>query len=187
MFKKLALFVCLTQLGLAAAANASGRVCFYEDMNFGKASFCLSGGQQINNLHDYGFWNDRISSVYVEGNLSVNMCTDSLFRGACTTIYQTVPNMWSLGANWNDTVSSISVTDNDYYPPNPPPPPGPYPPPGQRLPYGSYLQTCNSCQNNYPILQCSCRDMSGYMHWTSLDTRYCRSDIANINGQLRCN
>lgn len=143
MFKKLVLSCLLSPLAtvaIGANAQASGRVCFYEDDNFGKASFCLTGGQRVNNLHDTGFWNDRISSVSVEGNLSVNMCTDSEFRGACTTITQTVNSMWSLGANWNDSVSSISVADNDYYPPQPPPPPppphGPYPPPhGPYPPY----------------------------------------------------
>lgn len=121
MFKKLAVLCLLTTLGYIADAQASGRVCFFEDMDYRKASFCLVGGQVINNLHDMGFWNDRISAVSVEGNLAVNMCTDSQFRGACTTIYDSISNMWVLGANWNDTVSSISVTDNDYYQPQPVP------------------------------------------------------------------
>lgn len=59
--------------------------------------------------------------------------------------------------------------------------------PGGWLPSGSYLQTCYDCRMfGNSRLECACKDMQGNFRSTSLDVRNCRSDIANINGELRC-
>ena len=59
---------------------------------------------------------------------------------------------------------------------------------GNGLPPGSYRQTCYDCQVfGNDNLSCSCRTMRGDYLRTSLNYGYCRSEIANIDGYLRCN
>lgn len=51
---------------------------------------------------------------------------------------------------------------------------------------GSYLQSCNNIQQDGSLLIAACRDRAGNLRATRLDTRNCRGDIGNNNGQLTC-
>ena len=55
------------------------------------------------------------------------------------------------------------------------------------LPSGSYQQSCTNVWMNGSTLTASCSNNSGQLVRSSLDVNGCRGDIANINGQLRCN
>ena len=86
-----------------------GRACFYQDVNYGGASFCLDEGQQEVNLAQYPGWNDIISSIWMDNGISVTICINANFNG-CTDIVGNYPNLGNVwGANWNDTISSMRV------------------------------------------------------------------------------
>jgi hypothetical protein len=79
------------------------RVCFYEHVNYGGASFCARPGERISSL---GSWNDRISSIRVLGDAEALVCEHNNFRGRCVVIDRSVRN---LGPRGNDIISSIRV------------------------------------------------------------------------------
>ena len=79
------------------------RVCFYEHVNYGGASFCARPGERISSL---GSWNDRISSIRVLGNAEALVCEHNNFRGRCVVVDRSLRN---LGARGNDIISSIRV------------------------------------------------------------------------------
>jgi uncharacterized protein YraI len=56
-------------------------VCFYDRTRFRGASFCLGQGE---GLRDLGDWADRISSIDNPDGLSVQICTDTNYRGCRT-------------------------------------------------------------------------------------------------------
>ena len=86
-----------------------GRACFYQDANYQGAVYCLEAGQTMNNLANYPGWNDRISSIYIEGNVTVRICFNANYDG-CHDIVQSYPNLFNMdGGNWNDTISSMTV------------------------------------------------------------------------------
>jgi uncharacterized protein YraI len=79
------------------------RVCFYEHVNYGGASFCARPGERISSL---GSWNDRISSIRVLGNAEALVCEHNNFRGRCIVVDRSLRN---LGVRGNDIISSIRV------------------------------------------------------------------------------
>jgi len=65
-----------------------GRACFFEQVNFRGRSFCARAGESDRNLRG---WNNRISSIRVEGrNTRVDVCTQANF-GNCSTFRANVP------------------------------------------------------------------------------------------------
>ncbi len=124
------------------------------------------------------------------------------FRGTCDVFYE---DTYEIQAYCQDTYGRLiyndftekaycqaDIANIDGYlqctgntgTPNPPPP-GNWPSQGQ-LPAGSYEYSCQSCQADSVLLACNCLDSYGYTHYTSLNYRTCRSDIANVNGRLMC-
>lgn len=77
-----------------------GRVCFYEEFNYGGRSFCAAANDNERFLGN--FWNDRIRSARVEGNVSATVCTSSNFNGRCAVIDRSVRNLGML----SDDISS---------------------------------------------------------------------------------
>lgn len=58
---------------------------------------------------------------------------------------------------------------------------------GGTVPAGSYSQSCRDIRMRYNRLEAQCRDGNGNWNSTSLENPgQCTSDIANENGQLRC-
>lgn len=80
-----------------------GRACFYEDVQFRGRSFCLRQGESDASL---GRWENRISSIAVEGrSTTVLVCTDRGFRN-CSTFTRDVP---VLNFMLQQNVSSVRV------------------------------------------------------------------------------
>lgn len=79
------------------------RVCFYEHVNYGGDRFCARPGERISSL---GSWNDKISSIRVQGDAEALVCEHNNFRGRCVVIDRDVRN---LGRRGNDIISSIRV------------------------------------------------------------------------------
>ena len=92
----------LTVLGLAAAAQASAQITFYENDGFSGRSFSTS--RQITNFERQGF-NDRASSVVVFSE-RWEVCEDERFEGRCVVLRPgRYPSLSAMGLN--DRVSSV--------------------------------------------------------------------------------
>lgn len=109
---------------------ASARVCVYQHANFQGASLCWDTWDRGANDLDRTGMNDQISSIEMTQGEVVEVCKDAAFRGECRTYYSSVYN---LDAGFNDSISSLSIS-NAGRGPQPPPPgrPGPRPGPGPR-------------------------------------------------------
>jgi hypothetical protein len=80
-----------------------GTVCFYEHVNYQGARFCARPGQA--NARLMGAWNDRISSIRIQGRASLTVCEHWDFGGRCMTL---TSSRSSLGG-FNDLISSYRV------------------------------------------------------------------------------
>lgn len=78
-----------------------GEVCFYDRTRLRGANFCIEEGQ---GLRDLGDWTDRISSIENPDGLSVEICTDTRYRGC--RVYTTGAS--SLG-DLDDATASVRV------------------------------------------------------------------------------
>lgn len=81
-------------------------VCFYDKSNFGGQSFCMEAGDLANKLPTN--WDNRISSLTIEGDISVDLCSDKNLYGTCGTFSS---NSRNLPAKLNNKVSSIEVSE----------------------------------------------------------------------------
>ena len=73
----------LAAAGLALAAQAAAQVTFYEREGFEGRSFTTK--KQVGNFERYGF-NDRASSVVVDGSDRWEVCEDARFSGRCVVL-----------------------------------------------------------------------------------------------------
>lgn len=89
--------------GRPGTPPARGRVCFFEEYNYGGRSFCAAGND--NERYIGNFWNDRIRSARVEGNVSATVCTGPNFTGRCGVIDRSVRNLGML----SDDISSYHL------------------------------------------------------------------------------
>ncbi len=80
------------------------KVCFYNGINYTGSSFCVNAGSNNNKL--VGFWNNRISSLKVQGGANVTLCQNWFYGGMCKT-YST--NKPSLGILMNNKASSFQT------------------------------------------------------------------------------
>ncbi len=80
-----------------------GQVCFYEHANFRGRSICARPGESARRLNAF---NDRISSIRIQGNASAYVCEHVNFGGRCATINN---SRAFLGARNNDIISSFRV------------------------------------------------------------------------------
>lgn len=81
-------------------------VCFYDKSNFGGQSFCMEPGDVANKLP--ANWDNRISSLTIEGDISVDLCSDKNLYGTCGTFSSDSKN---LPAKLNNKVSSVEVSE----------------------------------------------------------------------------
>ena len=95
---------------------ANGAVCFFENGNYGGASFCADADSNWVG----GTWNDRISSVKVKPGYQVQLFDDINYGGATKTFSADTP---ALPADFNDKASSLKVAKTGTTPPVPPTPP----------------------------------------------------------------
>jgi len=89
-----------------------GEVCFYEGANFSGQSFCMVPGQYNPNLVPSG-WNDRISSVYVQGDAGVVVYQDINYGGTNIFINRSTADLRQDGPQWDDFISSMNVTHSN--------------------------------------------------------------------------
>ena len=80
-----------------------GQVCFYEDWNYSGRSLCARPGDSYSQL---GSFNDRISSIRIDGDIEVQVCEDANFRGRCAILNS---SQRQLTGNVNDVISSFRV------------------------------------------------------------------------------
>lgn len=96
------------------------RVILYEKANFGGDALVVYPGDALENLArvnpDGGrSFNDRISSIRVEGGAEVYVYADAEFRGAAMRLVESARDLTgrllpgSVSASWNDRISSLRV------------------------------------------------------------------------------
>ncbi len=85
------------------APPVGNQACFYTNANFGGSEFCYGVGT-LNSLN--ATFNDRISSVKLDGIAKVQLCADTNLGGYCRTIDS---NVTALGLLLNDRASSLKV------------------------------------------------------------------------------
>lgn len=81
-------------IGSGAQAPGAGRVCFFEEANYRGRSFCAAPGDRDRRLSN--FWNDRIRSATIEGNVNATVCTGTGFTGRCAVVDRSVRNLGML-------------------------------------------------------------------------------------------
>jgi Bacterial SH3 domain/Peptidase inhibitor family I36 len=84
-------------------AHRTDRVCFYENANYRGRSFCVGEGDRDNRLSN--FWDDRISSIRIFGDVSVRICEDTNYRGRCVIHRSSRPTLPA----FDDRISSYRV------------------------------------------------------------------------------
>lgn len=82
-----------------------GDVCFYDGANFTGESVCLPSGAVARDLALLG-WDNRISSIAINGEVSVNVCRDRNFASYCELVTESQTNVNRL---LNNSASSWQV------------------------------------------------------------------------------
>src|SRR5882757_9511153 len=96
------------------------RVILYEHANFGGAALTVYPGDALENLARLGpdggrAFNDRISSVRVEGGAEVYLYENAGYRGAAMRLMESARDLTGrllpggVAASWNDRISSLRV------------------------------------------------------------------------------
>lgn len=93
------------------------QACFYTSPNYGGAEFCYGTGT-LNSLN--ATFNDRISSVRLQGAAKARVCRNTNLGGGCRVIAADTPH---LGGAFNNKVSSLRVFTGAAPAPIPIPPP----------------------------------------------------------------
>ncbi|WP_048648068.1 peptidase inhibitor family I36 protein [Nitratireductor soli] len=81
-----------------------GRACFFEHADFRGASICFDAGEGTARLPQQ--WNDRISSIRLEGRAQARVCQHENFGGWCETVRGDAARF---SERHNDEISSIEV------------------------------------------------------------------------------
>jgi len=80
-------------------------VCFYQDRNFNGDYFCAAAGSATNEVPRGT--NDKITSIRLFGNATVEVFQDARFEGRSTRFDRDQPDLHRSG--WNDLISSFRV------------------------------------------------------------------------------
>ena len=124
----------LALAGLAVFSSAQplpprGRALLFPEPNFRGEPFVVEAGTVIDNLEflrnaSGRKWNDRVSSVRLEGPVVLVAYEDAYFRGAQATLSRDASDLSALhlgdrhGATWNNRISSLRVEVIAIAPPN---------------------------------------------------------------------
>jgi hypothetical protein len=106
---------CFAETALQNKATPYGKATFFEHKNYQGRSFVIFAGGAVGNLRNKSrgvrHWNDAISSVYIEGTISVNLYANTQYNGSSLVLNQSVSDLTAVSPNinWNDTVSSVST------------------------------------------------------------------------------
>ena len=86
------------------APDQAADICFYQQANFKGPNFCVEAGDE--SAHIAGNFDDNIESILVEGDISVEVCSEPGFDGDCVTIDHSVKKLpYAL----RNDISSFSV------------------------------------------------------------------------------
>ena len=77
------------------STTPTGRVCFYENVNYGGASFC----SDVDSSWVGTAWNDRASSVKVVSGYQAQLFRDVNYGGGTVTVSGNVPDLSAHGFN----------------------------------------------------------------------------------------
>lgn len=80
------------------------QVCFYDGANFTGASICPDIGTSRARLN--GFWNNRVSSIAIEGGAAVTVCRKPGFSGFCRTY---TSSRSTLPRRLDNRISSVDI------------------------------------------------------------------------------
>jgi len=108
-----------------------GRVILFQDADFRGGALVIYPGDEIDNFSGKTFdngarLNDGVSSIRIEGNAEVFVYDNARFRGNALRLTESVRDLTrrfvsgGAGTTWNDRVSSIKVTRENSYRPEPP-------------------------------------------------------------------
>ncbi len=96
-----------------------GEVCFFDGPDYSGNSVCQPAGGTARDLVLLG-WDDKIASVSVDGNVSVNLCRDRNFASYCVLINQSTPKLDRLllnaASSWQVWVAPSEKEDPDPVP-----------------------------------------------------------------------
>ena len=99
-------------------ATNSGRATFYQLPNFQGRSFVVYGTDTISDLkkkrRGSGDWNDAITSVMIEGSITITLYEHKNKAGASVRLTSSVPDLASIG--WSNIASSLSYFDGNVNP-----------------------------------------------------------------------
>jgi hypothetical protein len=82
----------------------TGKVCFYEHINYAGASLC----SDVDSSWVGAAWNDRASSMKVQAGQQVQLFQDFNYGGSSITVTGDEPNL--VGRGFNDAMSSFKIT-----------------------------------------------------------------------------
>lgn len=82
-----------------------GTVCFYDGASYSGESVCLPSGAVARDLVLLG-WDNRVSSISIQGSVSVNICRDREFTSYCELVTASQPSVNRL---LNNAASSWQV------------------------------------------------------------------------------
>ena len=106
--------------GLGATASAQewgygptprNGACFYKDTKFHGEFFCIEAGDGVRHMPDG--MNDKITSIRLFGNATVQVFQDSKFEGRSSRFDDDVKDLHREG--WNDLISSIRVEGSRHH------------------------------------------------------------------------
>lgn len=89
--------------GGGGSSGATGKVCFYENIDYGGASYCADADSSWVGTA----WNDRVSSLKVQSGQQVQLFQNINYGGSSITVTGNEPNLVSRG--FNDATSSFKV------------------------------------------------------------------------------
>lgn len=84
----------------------SAQACFYQGENFTGRSLCVSPGQVITNVYDYGM-NNTFSSAIVPYGYQITVWEYANFGGDSLVLQGQIPSLSVYGSYWNNQISAI--------------------------------------------------------------------------------
>jgi hypothetical protein len=121
LFTVFAWTACTAGISDAYAQSGWGRATFFQLPNYQGRSFVVYGTGSLSNLSKKrrgrsGNWNDKISSVYIEGDFMVTLFQDKNFNGPSVVLDHSTADLRKISGSmdWSNRATSL------YYEPNQP-------------------------------------------------------------------
>ena len=94
-------------------SNSNNYICIYEDIDYRGRYECFDTGDEVADFGRWSGWNDRISSIRVNGVARVTLYRDINFRGDRITIDRSVYDLRRLrmtsSMSWDNQASSLDI------------------------------------------------------------------------------